>query len=157
MISRRNLLKLSGLAALSASLPAVTQEAAPPDYRLDIAPATLELSPRHKLKTLTYNAQVPGPLLRFKEGQPVTIEVTNHTGAEEIVHWHGLFLPSDVDGAMEEGTPMIAPGATARYTFTPRPSGFRWYHTHTFAGTDMKKGQYTGQFGFLMIEPRQNP
>jgi FtsP/CotA-like multicopper oxidase with cupredoxin domain len=130
---------------------------AAPDYSLDIAPYSLQISSKHSVKTIAYNAQVPGPLLRFKEGQPVTIEVTNHTGAEEIVHWHGLFLPSDVDGAMEEGTPMIAPGATARYTFTPRPSGFRWYHTHTFAGTDMKKGQYAGQFGFLMIEARANP
>ena len=74
-----------------------------------------------------------------------------------MVHWHGLFLPSEVDGAMEEGTPMIAPGGHARYTFTPDPAGFRWYHTHTFAGNDLHKGQYTGQHGFLMIEPRDNP
>ena len=157
MISRRNLLKLSGLAALSASLPAVTQEAAPPDYRLDIAPATLELSPRHKLKTLTYNGQAPGPLLRFKEGQPVTIEVTNHSDRPEVVHWHGLFLPTDVDGALEEGTPPIVAGGTARYTFTPRPAGFRWYHTHTMAMGDLTRAQYSGQHGFLMIEPRDNP
>jgi FtsP/CotA-like multicopper oxidase with cupredoxin domain len=52
---------------------------------------------------------------------------------------------------------MITPEATARYTYSPRPSGFRWYHTHTFAGTDLKKGQYTGQHGFLLIEPRENP
>ena len=45
----------------------------------------------------------------------------------------------------------------ASYTFTPRPSGFRWYHTHTFAGRDLKKAQYTGQHGFLYIEPRHNP
>jgi FtsP/CotA-like multicopper oxidase with cupredoxin domain len=126
MISRRNLLKLSGLAAVSASLPAVTQEAAPPDYRLDIVPATLELSPRHTLKTLTYNGQAPGPLLRFKEGQPVTIEVTNHSDRPEVVHWHGLFLPTDVDGALQEGTPPIVAGGTARYTFTPRPAGFQF-------------------------------
>jgi len=62
-----------------------------------------------------------------------------------------------VDGAMEEGTPMIPAGAKARYTFTPRPPGFRWYHTHTFAGNDLKKSQYTGQHGFLIIEGRRNP
>ncbi len=73
------------------------------------------------------------------------------------MHWHGLFLPSDVDGAIEEGTPAIAPGASAKYTFTPQPSGFRWYHTHVFAGHDLNKGQYTGQHGFLWIEPRENP
>jgi FtsP/CotA-like multicopper oxidase with cupredoxin domain len=58
---------------------------------------------------------------------------------------------------MEEGTPMIPSGGKARYTYIPNPAGFRWYHTHTFAGTDLKKAQYTGQHGFLMIEPRENP
>ena len=48
-------------------------------------------------------------------------------------------------------------GGHARYTFTPRPAGFRWYHTHTFAGKDLHKGQYTGEHGFLLIEPRDNP
>jgi FtsP/CotA-like multicopper oxidase with cupredoxin domain len=58
---------------------------------------------------------------------------------------------------MEEGTPMIPPGGKASYTFTPTPAGFRWYHTHTFAGTDLKKAQYTAQHGFLMIDPSENP
>jgi FtsP/CotA-like multicopper oxidase with cupredoxin domain len=93
----------------------------------------------------------------LKEGQPVTIDVTNNTRNPEIVHWHGLFLPPTIDGAMEEGTPMIQPGGKMHYTFTPQPSGFRWYHTHTFAGRDLSKGQYSGQHGFLMIEPRENP
>ncbi len=87
----------------------------------------------------------------------MTIDVRNHSANEEVVHWHGLFLPSEVDGAMEEGTPHIAAGGSARYSFSPSPAGFRWYHTHTFAGNDLKKGQYTGQHGFLMIEPRENP
>ncbi len=126
------------------------------DFSLDIAPFLLEVSPRRFIKTLAYNQQVPGPLLRLKEGVPVTVDVTNHSGNDEIVHWHGLFLPSDVDGAMEEGTPHVAPGGKARYTYTPRPAGFRWYHTHTSAGSDFRKGQYTGQHGFLMIEPREN-
>jgi FtsP/CotA-like multicopper oxidase with cupredoxin domain len=127
------------------------------DYVLDIAPYSFEVSPHHFIKTIAYNQQVPGPLLRFKEGRPVTIDVANRSGNDEIVHWHGLFLPSDVDGAMEEGTPHVAPGGKARYTFTPRPSGFRWYHTHTFAGHDLKKAEYTGQHGFLFIEPREDP
>ena len=148
MLSRREMLKLGGAAAISAAMPATAFGATDADYSLDIAPYSLQVSAKHSVKTIAYNQQVPGPLLRFKEGRPVTIDVTNHSGAEEVVHWHGLFLPSDVDGAMEEGTPMIAPGATARYNFTPRPVGFRWYHTHVFAGTDLKKGQYTGQHGF---------
>jgi FtsP/CotA-like multicopper oxidase with cupredoxin domain len=157
VITRRNLLRLSGLAAMSSALPALAQNLAAPDYKLDIAPLTLDLSPRRRLKTIAYNGQVPGPLLRLKEDQPVTIEIANHTDRPEVVHWHGLFLPPDVDGSLEEGTPAIAPNSIARYTFTPRPAGFRWYHTHTMAMGDFTGAQYGGQHGFLMIEPRHNP
>ncbi len=157
MLSRRQALKLGGAAAVSAVIPDRIRGAVAPDYSLDIAPYSLQISAKHSIRTTGYNQQVPGPLVRFQEGQPVMIAVTNNTSTHEVVHWHGLFLPSEVDGAMEEGTPMIAPGATAVYAFTPRPAGFRWYHTHIFAGTDLKKGQYTGQHGFLLIEPRENP
>ena len=157
MISRRDLIKLSGLGAVSASLPLLPQDLSAPDHRLDIAETTVDLSPRHRLKTTTYNGQSPGPLLRLTEGRPVTIEVANHTDRPEVVHWHGLFLAPDVDGAIEEGTPPIAPNAVARYTFTPRPSGFRWYHTHTMAMGDLTRAQYGGQHGLLMIEARENP
>ena len=140
---------------MSAALPVHADEPAP-DYSLEIAPYSLQLAPKHNIRTIAYNQQIPGPLFRFQEGKPVTIDVVNRSANAEIVHWHGLFLPSDVDGAMEEGTPMIPPGGKARYTFTPRPAGFRWFHTHTTAGDDLKKGQYTGQHGFLLIEPREN-
>src|SRR5580704_1056125 len=157
MISRRDLLKLSSFAALASSSSAFAQELRSPDYKIDIVPTTLDLSPRHRLKTTAYNGQVPGALLRFKENQPVTIEVTNRTDRPEVVHWHGLFTPSDVDSAIEEGTPPIAAGSSARYSFTPRPAGFRWYHTHTMAMSDLTRAQYSGQHGFLMIEPRDDP
>src|SRR6267142_5278574 len=136
MLSRRALLKLSGLAAVCASLPDLARDVPSPDYKLDIARHTLDLSPHHALETIAYNGQVPGPLLRLKENQPVTIEVTNHTDRPEVVHWHGLFLPPAVDGSLEEGTPAIAPNSTVRYNFIPRPAGFRWYHTHTMAMDD---------------------
>jgi len=157
MLTRRQILKLGSAAAVSAALPAHARTLADADYSLDIAPYSLEISPKHTVKTVAYNQQVPGPLLRLQEGRPVTIDVTNHTAAEEIVHWHGLFTPSEFDGAMEEGSPMIAAGGKFRYTFSPTPAGFRWYHTHTFAGNDLKKAQYTGEHGFLMIEPSENP
>jgi FtsP/CotA-like multicopper oxidase with cupredoxin domain len=150
------MLKLSGLTVASTALTAHAQPPAP-DYTLDIAAYELEAGPHRTIRTTAYNGQVPGPLLRFQEGRPVTVEVTNQTANSEVVHWHGLFLPSSVDGAMEEGTPMIPPGGRARYTLTPRPAGFRWYHTHIFAGKDLHKGQYTGEHGFLLIEPRENP
>ena len=157
MISRRDLLKLSGLVGLVPSFPAFTGDLAPPDYKIDIASVTLELSPRHRLKTTAYNGQVPGPLLRLRENQRVMIEVANHTDRPEVVHWHGLMIPPNVDGAVEEGTPPVAVNSTARYTFTARPSGFRWYHTHTMAMNDLTRAQYSGQHGFLMIESRDDP
>jgi FtsP/CotA-like multicopper oxidase with cupredoxin domain len=79
--------------------------------------------------------------------------VFNGSGAPELVHWHGLHIPSEVDGAMKEGTPMLAPGASARYTFAVSPAGTRWYHSHTTAGRNLNRGTYTGQFGFFYIEP----
>jgi FtsP/CotA-like multicopper oxidase with cupredoxin domain len=127
------------------------------DYSLTIAPYSLEVSPKRFVKTTAYNAQVPGPLLRLKEGVPVTIDVANRSDNNEVVHWHGLFLPPDVDGAMEEGTPHIAVGGKQRYAFTPEPAGFRWYHTHVMAGHDLKRGLYSGQYGFLMVEAKENP
>jgi FtsP/CotA-like multicopper oxidase with cupredoxin domain len=157
LVTRRQVLKLSGLTVAAAALDVPAQQLAPADYTIDIAPYELEIAAHRTIKTIAYNRQVPGPLLRFREGRPVTIDVTNQTGNSEVVHWHGLFLPPAVDGAMEEGTPMIPAGGRARYTFTPRPSGFRWYHTHVFAGKDLHKGQYTGEHGFLLIEPRDNP
>src|SRR6202167_5382458 len=157
MISRRDLLKLSTVVGLAPSLPAFARDLAAPDYKIDIAPVTLDLSPRHRLRTTAYNGQAPGALLRFKESQPVTIEVTNHTDRPEVVHWHGLFTPPDADGAIEEGTLPIAVGSSARYTFKPRPAGFRWYQTHTMAMDDLTRGQYSGQHGFLMVEPREDP
>ena len=127
------------------------------DYSLTIAPYSLEVAPKKFVKTMAYNGQVPGAVLRMTEGSPVTVEVTNRSDSDEVVHWHGLFLSPEVDGAMEEGTPHIAPGGTVNYTFTPEPAGFRWYHTHVMAGHDLKRGLYTGLHGFLMVEPRANP
>ena len=100
---------------------------------------------------------MPGPLLRFREGQPVTIDVTNNTGIEDIVHWHGLYLPALADGAMEEGSPMIAPGGTQRSSFTAKPSGTRWYHSHNVAGTDLTRSLYSGMYGFFVIDPASDP
>ena len=141
----------------SGATPAVPASGPPVDFTLEIAPHLLEASPRHRFQTMAYNGQVPGPLLRMKQGREVTVEVRNHSPDAEIVHFHGLFLPVATDGAMEEGSPMIAPGAATRLTFTPDPAGFRWFHTHTTAGNDLRKAQYGGQHGFMLIEPSENP
>jgi FtsP/CotA-like multicopper oxidase with cupredoxin domain len=145
------------MAVGSLALSSAARAAAAPDVTLEIAPYTLEASPKHHIRTVAYNGQIPGPLFRMREGEPQSVEIRNLTRDSEVVHWHGLYLPPDIDGAMEEGTPMIAPGASTRYTMTPRPEGFRWYHTHTFAGKNLTKAQYGGLHGFLLIEAHDNP
>ena len=157
MLTRRRFAQLSGMAAGSLLLPGTSRASSPPDIKIEIASHTLEASPKHHFRTVAYNGQIPGPLLRMKQGQEQTVEVSNLTADPEIVHWHGLYLPSEIDGAMEEGTPMIVTGGIVRYSFKPDPPGFRWFHTHTFAGKNLAKAQYSGQHGFLMIEPRENP
>ena len=114
---------------------------------------SLELAPGKIVKTTSYNGMVPGPVLRLREGKPVTINVTNDASYPDLVHWHGLYLPSVQDGAMEEGSPMIAPGQSLLYSFTPKPAGTRWYHSHAMAGTDLTRSTYSGEFGFLIVEP----
>jgi FtsP/CotA-like multicopper oxidase with cupredoxin domain len=136
---------------------AVAQTAAKPDFTLRIGPVTVEPVKGKVLRTIGYNGSAPGPLLRLTEGSNVTIEVFNGSDAPELVHWHGLHIPGAVDGSMEEGTPMIAPHSSARYTFIARPAGTRWYHTHTMAGRNLKRSAYTGQFGFLYVEPKSEP
>ena len=87
----------------------------------------------------------------------MSIDVTNETHSPEITHWHGLTTDPWNDGASEEGSPMIAPGETQRYYLRPNPSGTRWYHTHVMAGDDLSRGTYSGQFGFLLVEPDTVP
>lgn len=127
------------------------------DFTLRIAPVALEIAPSRFISTIGYNGTSPGPILRMREGKTVTVDVINDTDTAELVHWHGLFLPSAIDGAEEEGTPPIPPGARRRYQFTPRPAGTRWYHSHAMAMGDLHRGSYTGQYGFLMIDSGNDP
>ena len=69
------------------------------DYTLRIGTGLVELSPQHVVSTTVYNGQFPGPLVRLTEGKRVVVDVYNDTDTPELVHWHGQFIPSDVDGA----------------------------------------------------------
>jgi FtsP/CotA-like multicopper oxidase with cupredoxin domain len=97
------------------------------DHTIRIGPVSLELAPGKTVKTTGFNGTVPGPVLRLREGKPVAINVINNAGYPDLIHWHGLFLPSIQDGAIEEGSPIIAPGQSLLYAFSPKPSGTRWY------------------------------
>lgn len=117
----------------------------------------IEIAPDRIISVATYNGQFPGPLLRFKEGNQVTVAVYNDTDTPERLHWTGQTVPSDVDGSAEEGTPFIPAHGMRRITFTPRPSGFRFYHTHVRAGANLSAGQYSGQVGPVYVEGAHEP
>jgi len=173
--SRRLFLKLAGAAGaglfgcgtsvrLAAALaprpweiPSTQSEIGPPGYTLRIEASAIEIAPKRLVSTITYNGQFPGPLLRFKEGQAETVDVHNDTDTPEQLHWHGQMVSTDVDGAAEEGTPFIPARGMRRINFTPRPAGFRFYHTHNRGGADLHAGQYSGQVGPVYIEPRDEP
>lgn len=163
-MNRRNFLSSAGILLAGNSLNGLMPRSragsgasTKADYSLRIEPCTLDIGPGVSIKTTAYNGQVPGPMLRLREGVPVSIDVSNATDHDDIVHWHGLAIDSLNDGAMEEGSPMIPAGATHRYSFTPKPSGTRWYHTHATANDNLSLGTYTGQFGFLLVEGREQP
>jgi FtsP/CotA-like multicopper oxidase with cupredoxin domain len=133
------------------------RQATEPDLTLRISEVEWEIAPRRTIKTLAYNDTIPGPLVRVRAGRPFTVEVRNDHSREDIVHWHGLHIPSEVDGATEEGTPPVAPRSSRRYTFTPDPVGTRWYHSHGMAHRDLKKATYTGQAGVMIVEGASEP
>jgi FtsP/CotA-like multicopper oxidase with cupredoxin domain len=161
-LNRRSLLAqglLVPLLGAGTKLARASEQAAPEkaDYILRIATGLAELAPEHIVSTTLYNGQFPGPLLRFKEGQRAVVDIHNDTDVPELVHWHGQMIPSDVDGAAEEGTPYVPPHGMRRISFVPKPAGFRFYHTHVVAGGDLNRGTYTGQLGPVYIEPKNEP
>ena len=147
----------SGLSTQSNDSHAASSESGFPDCTLHIKTSPIEIAPNRIISATTYNGQFPGPLLRFKEGQQVTVDVFNDTDVPEQLHWHGQMVPVDVDGAAEEGTPFIPAHGKRRIVFTPRPAGFRFYHTHNRAGADLYAGQYGGEVGPVYIEPKHEP
>jgi FtsP/CotA-like multicopper oxidase with cupredoxin domain len=164
---RREFLKLGSAAALgstalrvagaAATRAPAASAAAAADYTVRIATGLIELSSERIVSTTLYNGQFPGPLLRFKEGKRVVIDIKNDTDTPELVHWHGQRIPTDVDGASEEGTPFVPAHGTRRISLVPRPSGLRFYHTHVVAEGDLNRGTYTGQAGPVYIEPAHDP
>src|ERR1035441_2745469 len=124
-MTRREFVSLTGgLVAVAAARAAPPE---PANITLKIGEIDLELAPGHVVKTMAYNGQVPGPLLRMTAGRKISVDVINDTNEPEMVHWHGFHIPPEVDGAHEEGTPMVQGHDRRRYTFTPDPVGTRWY------------------------------
>ncbi|MEX2452258.1 MAG: copper resistance system multicopper oxidase, partial [Rhodospirillales bacterium] len=135
-------------AALSAALILTSAPAAfAGTYDLSIGAATLNVTGA-KAPALAVNGTVPGPVLRFKEGEDLTINVTNTLDVDTSIHWHGLILPFQQDGVPGISFDGIKPGQTFTYTFPAQQSGTYWYHSHS--GLQEQAGVY----GAIIIEPK---
>jgi FtsP/CotA-like multicopper oxidase with cupredoxin domain len=106
--------------------------------------------PGESVEAYAFNRQVPGPRIRVTEGDHLRIKITNNLPEETSVHWHGLILPNDMDGAADVTQDPIAPGDTFTYEFTATAPGTYFYHSHH--GPDRQQG--LGLYGALIVDPR---
>lgn len=97
----------------------------------------------------TINGSLPGPILRWKEGERVTLRVTNHLDHDTSLHWHGIILPSEMDGVPGLSFAGIKPGETFEYQFDVNQNGTYWYHSHSAFQ------EQTGVFGSIIIDPKE--
>jgi len=94
------------------------------------------------------NGQLPAPLLRWRQGDTVTLHVRNALPVRSSIHWHGVILPADMDGVPGLSFMGIAPGETYTYRFTVNQSGTYWYHSHS------RFQEQVGLYGPIVVEPR---
>jgi len=117
-------------------------------FKLTIAPQTVNFTGRTRLATAV-NGSVPGPVIRWRQGDRVKIDVTNKLAESSSIHWHGIILPAPMDGVPDISFKGIAPGGTYHYEFQLRQSGTYWYHSHS--GFQ----EQTGLYGPLIVEPNE--
>jgi L-ascorbate oxidase len=116
-------------------------------YDITVDPITIDTGSFQR-KGVGYNGSSPGPVLRFKEGEQATINVTNNLEETTSIHWHGLILPFEMDGVPGISFDGIAPGETYTYKFPIKQSGTYWFHSHS--GFQEPEGAY----GAIIIEPK---
>ncbi len=117
-------------------------------FKLSIDPTVVNFTGKKRIATAV-NGVVPAPLLRWKEGDRVTLNVTNNLAEDSSIHWHGIILPSEMDGVpgISNGFHGIKPGETHHYEFDVAQSGTYWYHSHS--GFQ----EQTGTYGPIVIDP----
>lgn len=116
----------------------------------DLVIAEQKIRPAGKpVRALTVNGSIPGPVLRFHEGDVARIRVHNHLRDETTsIHWHGLLVPPAQDGVPEVTTPLILPGTTHTFEFPIRQAGTYWFHSHT------QLQEQSGVYGSIVITPK---
>ena len=155
-ISRRRFVQGLALGGVAAGCGAWrgSAHAAPPmaelagnEFDLHIGAAPLNFTGAPRIGTVV-NGGVPAPLLRWREGDTVTLRVRNTLPVTSSIHWHGLIVPADMDGVPGLSFMGIAPGSTYTYRFRVNQSGTYWYHSHS------RFQEQTGLYGAIVIEPR---
>ena len=119
------------------------------EYALTAAPLPFSPVSGIRFDGFGYNGSIPGPLLRVVHGQRMRVKYVNRTGLNTAVHWHGMSLPNDMDGAAGVTQPPVEDGGTFTYEFVPGPPGTRWYHDH---GMGVTMGLMRGLFGMIVVE-----
>ena len=120
-------------------------------FHLVAEPVKKEIAPGMVINAWGYNGQSPGPTIEAVEGDRVRILVTNKLPEATSVHWHGVLLPSGMDGVSGLNQPKIEPGETYSYEFTLRQHGTQMYHPHADETTQMAFGME----GFFIIHPKR--
>jgi len=118
------------------------------EFDLTIAETEVNYTGTPRMAT-TINGSIPSPILRWREGDTVTIRVTNRLKVPTSIHWHGIILPYQMDGVPGVSFPGIQPGETFVYRFKVQQAGTYWYHSHT--GFQ----EQTGMYGTIIIDPAQ--
>src|SRR6266851_4047450 len=98
--------------------------------RLEAREVRWELAPGKTVKAMAYNGQIPGPMIRAREGERLRVALKNSLTEPTTVHWHGVDVPNAMDGVPGLTQEPVAPGGTFAYEFEAKPAGTRWYHTH---------------------------
>jgi len=118
------------------------------EFDLRIGETRVDITGRERT-ALTINGSLPGPLLRWREGDTVTLRVTNTLDEDTSIHWHGILLPAAMDGVPGLSFAGIRPGETYPYRFPVRQAGTYWYHSHSAFQ------EQQGIYGPLVIAPRE--
>ena len=143
-----------GTAGRSAWSAGLSRERAGPEvlsgtqFDLHIGAKPIAITGQERTATVV-NGRLPAPLLRWREGDRVTLRVTNHLPVRSSIHWHGMILPADMDGVPGISFAGIASGATYVYRFDVNQYGTYWYHAHS------RFQEQTGLYGPIVIEPRR--
>ena len=119
-------------------------------YELETAVVQWNILPEQRVEGYAFNGQIPGPRLRFTEGDRVRIKVTNRLPESTTVHWHGLIVPNAMDGPAKITQAPIPPGGSHVYEFTAEQAGTFFYHSHDHAD----RQQALGLYGALIIDPK---